>query len=98
MNFHHHIHLEDLCRHSGVGIRTVQRCFREYFDLSVTDYLKTVRLDSAYRELMTADGGEESVTNIALRNGFTHLGRFSVAYHVRFGEPPSNTLGAPPSA
>jgi AraC-like DNA-binding protein len=98
MNFHHPIHLEDLCRHSGVGIRTVQRCFREYFDLSVTDYLKTVRLDSAYRELMAADDGEESVTNIALRNGFTHLGRFSVAYHVRFGEPPSNTLVAPPSA
>jgi transcriptional regulator GlxA family with amidase domain len=98
VNFQGPVHLEDLCDHTGVGIRTVQRCFREYFDLSVTDYVKTIRLDKAYRELTIADGREENVTNIALRNGFTHLGRFSVAYHVRFGEPPSETLVAPPSA
>jgi AraC-like DNA-binding protein len=98
VNFQHAVHLEDLCRHTGVGIRTVQRCFREYFDLSITDYLKTVRLDRAYREMVTADSGEETVTEIALRNGFTHLGRFSVSYHVRFGEMPSETLVSPPSA
>jgi len=98
VNFQGPVHLEGLCRHTGVGIRTVQRCFREYFNLSVTDYVKTVRLDKAYRELVVADGVEESVTAIALRNGFTHLGRFSVAYHMRFGEPPSETLAAPPSA
>jgi AraC-like DNA-binding protein len=97
-NFHGPVRLESLCNHAGVGIRTVQRCFREYFDLSVTDYLKTVRLDRTYRELVTADRAEESVTTIALRNGFTHLGRFSVAYHVRFGEMPSETLAAQPGA
>jgi AraC-like DNA-binding protein len=47
---------------------------------------------------MTADNAEESVTVIALHNGFTHLGRFSVAYHVRFGEMPSETLTAQPGA
>ena len=96
-NFQRPVHLENLCRHTGVGIRTVQRCFREYFDYSVTDYIKTVRLDSAYRDLTATDGSEESVTTIALRNGFTHLGRFSVAYHVRFGEPPNETLAARPN-
>jgi len=98
VNFQHPIHLESLCRHTGVGIRTVQRCFKEYFDHSVTGYLKTVRLDSAHRELAATGGEEESVTDIALRNGFTHLGRFSVAYHVRFGEPPNETLAARPAA
>ena len=92
------VHMEDLCRCTRVGIRTVQRCFREYFDLSITDYLKTVRLDSANRELAAADGEEVSVTRVALHNGFTHLGRFSVAYRVRFGESPSDTLVALPSA
>ena len=38
---------------------------------------------------------EESVTDIALRCGFTHLGRFSVAYRTRFGESPSETLITP---
>jgi len=98
MNFRGPLRLEDLCGHTGAGIRTVQRCFREYFDLSITDYIKTTRLDKAYRDLMAEDSREGSVTNIALRNGFTHLGRFSVAYHVRFGEPPSKTLAAPSSA
>jgi AraC-like DNA-binding protein len=97
-NFQECIHLESLCRHTGVGIRTVQRCFREYFDLSVTDYLKTIRLDKAHRALATTKGGEESVTDIALRCGFTHLGRFSVAYRTRFGESPSETLIAPTGA
>ena len=95
-NFRTPVQLEDLCRESGTGIRTLQRCFRGYFDLSITDYLKTVRLDSAYRELTVANGEGENVTKIALRNGFTHLGRFSVAYHVRFGEMPSETLAARP--
>ena len=54
--------------------------------------------ETGYRELVTADSGEESVTAIALRNGFNHLGRFSVAYHVRFGEMPSETLTAQPGA
>ena len=95
-NFHQPVHLENLCRETGVGIRTLQRCFREYFDLSVTDYIKTVRLDAAYRELKAANGEGNTVTKIALQNGFTHLGRFSVAYHVRFGEMPSETLAAMP--
>jgi transcriptional regulator GlxA family with amidase domain len=94
MNFQNCIQLESLCRHTGVGVRTVQRCFREYFDHSVTDYLKTIRLDNAHRELMTTDNSEKSVTDIALRNGLTHLGRFSVAYRTRFGESPSETLAA----
>jgi transcriptional regulator GlxA family with amidase domain len=96
--FHGVLSMEDLCRHTGVGIRTMQRCFREYFDFTVTDFLKTVRLDSANRELAAANDDEVSVTEVALRNGFTHLGRFSVAYHRRFCEQPSETLVALPSA
>jgi AraC-like DNA-binding protein len=90
--FREPVHMEDLCRETGTGIRTLQRCFNEYFDDSVTGYLKTVRLDSAYRELDAADPGETNVTLIALRNGFTHLGRFSVAFRRRFGQSPSELL------
>ena len=92
MNFQMPIHMEELCKHTGVGVRTVQRCFREYFGHSTTDYLKTVRLDSAYRELTDSDSRETNVTEVALGNGFSHLGRFSVAYRTRFGESPSETL------
>ena len=93
-NFQHPVHLEDLSRHTGVGIRMVQRSFREHFDTTITDFLKTVRLDTANRELAVKHPGETNVKQVALCNGFNHLGRFSAAYRVRFGESPSDTLAA----
>ena len=84
--------IEDLCHVTGVGVRTLQRCYREYFDVSISSYLKTVRLDAARRELTAAYPLEHSVTTIALRNGFTHLGRFSGEFRRRFGESPKDVL------
>jgi AraC-like DNA-binding protein len=91
---HHHeaVRIEDLCRVTGVGIRTLQRCFREYFDLTITEYLKTVRLDAALRELVAAHPSRNSVSTIAWQHGFTHLGRFSVEFRERFGKLPSEAL------
>jgi len=86
------VHIEDLCRVTCVGARTLQRCFREYFHLTVSKYLKVLRLDSARRELAAADHASNSVTTIALQNGCNHLGRFSVDYRELFGESPRETL------
>jgi len=36
------------------------------------------------------------VTTIALRNGCSHLGRFSAEYRERFGRLPSETLKSEP--
>ena len=93
-NFDQPVHLDDLSRHTGFSIRMVQRCFREHFDTTVTDFLKSVRLDAAYRELAVKYPDETNVKQVALHNGFTHLGRFSRIYRWRFGELPSETLSA----
>lgn len=92
-NFREDMHMENLCRAIGVGVRTLQRSFREYFDLTITEYLTVVRLDAAHRELVGGDPSQNTVTNIALKNGFNHLGRFSVDFHDRFGLVPSDALG-----
>ncbi len=86
------VHFVDLCRITNVGLRTVQRNFRDYFDLTVSEYLMTVRLDSARRQLAAAHQEETTVTNIAMDNGCRHLGRFSVQYRERFGQSPKKTL------
>jgi transcriptional regulator GlxA family with amidase domain len=84
--------MEDLCRATGVGARALQKSFRTYFDLTISEYVKAVRLDAAYRALAASHSSERSVTEIAGRQGFGHLGRFSVEYRERFGESPSTTL------
>ena len=86
------IRLEELCRATGVSARTLQRCFRKYFDLTITDYVKTVRLDTARRQLLVELPSLTSVATVALRHGNTHLGRFSVDFRERYGESPKATL------
>ncbi len=83
---------EGLCLVTSTSARSLQRCFREYFNLTITDYLKMVRLNAAHRDLVSTNLSESSVSDIAMRNGFTHLGRFSVVYRDRFGESPGKTL------
>ena len=88
------IRLSDLCAHTGVGLRTLQRCFASHFQISPFEYIKARRLNEARRDLVTADPSICTVTQIATGNGFPHLGRFSVEYRAHFGESPSETLEA----
>jgi AraC-like DNA-binding protein len=79
------VRMEDLCRATEVRTRMLQRCFRNYFDLTITEYLKAVRFEAARRDLAAAHPPEQTVARIALDHGFTHLGRFSVEFKQRFG-------------
>jgi hypothetical protein len=63
-------------------------------DLKATSpvrYLRSARYVRV-REALSRAEPEQSVTEIALRWGFTHMGGFSVEYRKRFGESPSETL------
>jgi transcriptional regulator GlxA family with amidase domain len=54
-------------------------------------YVRNARFERVRESLLRAEA-EESVTEIAVGWGFTHMGRFSVEYRKRFGESPSETL------
>jgi AraC-like DNA-binding protein len=77
---------------TGVGVRTLQRCFKEYFQVTITDYILNVRLQNAYRELAITHDPQKTVTRIALRHGFSHLGRFSISFRHRYGTSPNEVL------
>ena len=91
-NYHDTIRLEDLCGFAGVGLRTLQRCFASHFQISPIDYIKARRLNAARRDLVAANPSNHSVTSIAMDNGFSHLGRFSIDYRMQFCESPRETL------
>lgn len=86
------IKLEDLCLEMGIGTRKLQRCFKETFSLTITDYIKSTRLNAVNQELAESDSPHDAIATIALNHGFNHLGRFSTVYRKHFGETPSETL------
>jgi AraC-like DNA-binding protein len=83
--------LPDLTRVAGVGARALQEGFRETVGMAPLAYVRKVRLDRVRAELQET-AGERSVTDVALRWGFSHLGRFAGQYRAQFGEAPSETV------
>lgn len=76
----------------GVSSRTLQAGFHRDRGVSPLEELRRVRLDRAHADL--AAGGPESlsVTEVACRWGFFHVGRFAQSYRARYDELPSQTL------
>lgn len=85
------ITLSDLVAVSGIAGRTLYKHFRLSKGTSPMAYLRRVRLRKARDELLD-DNGAKTVTEVATRWGFNHLGHFSADYHRCFGETPSSTL------
>lgn len=82
--------ISDVARTCGVSIRTLQSAFHDSCGIGPIQWLRRERLQRVHEALLDADG-VQSVTDIALRFGFTHLGEFSTAYRRMFSETPSRT-------
>lgn len=83
--------VEDLAEAAAVSPRTLFRDFKKEMDASPMEVLRNERLDRIHRELSDPKA-ETSVTDVAFRCGFNHLGRLAGFYRDRFGETPSDTL------
>jgi AraC family ethanolamine operon transcriptional activator len=84
----------DICRTLGVSERTLQYAFRAYVDMSPLAYLRLRRLNRVRATLRASDPQTTTVTAVAMRFGFLHLGRFSLDYKQVFDERPSVTLAS----
>ncbi|MFD4198280.1 MULTISPECIES: AraC family transcriptional regulator [Amycolatopsis] len=76
----------------SVSARALTNGFRAETGMTPMAYLQNVRLDRAHQDLLDTDPSRTTVTHVAGRWGFTHLGRFAAAYRARYEEPPSRTL------
>lgn len=86
--------ISDIARAACVGVRALEEGFRRHYDTTPSAFLRDRRLQHARHLLVQAarNGSPASVTEVAYRNGFFHLGRFSALYRERFGESPAATL------
>lgn len=86
--------MSEIAHASGASVRALQGAFRRYRNTTPMSFLRDLRLDRCHHDLSLASPGDVTVTEVALRWGFTHLGRFSRDFARRFGEFPSSTLGS----
>ena len=86
------IRMEDLCRYTGVSLRTPPALLCRVLPG------ESFRIHQGAPPPRRATGSRgrcllaSTVTEIAIASGFTHLGRFSVDYREHFGESPRETL------
>jgi AraC-like DNA-binding protein len=76
---------------TGITPRSLQKAFLRHYHTTLTSYLLDLRLEAVRKELLGSKK-QASISEIALRYQFHHLGRFSQAYRKQFGELPSETL------
>ncbi|WP_316043540.1 AraC family transcriptional regulator [Actinomadura sp. CNU-125] len=82
----------ELAETAGVGIRTLQTAFKAHVGMPPMAYLRNLRLERAHADLLSSDPSSTTVSDVAHRWGFAHLGRFAAAYGDKYGVLPSDTL------
>lgn len=85
----------DLATAVGVSVRALQEGFRRYVGIPPMSYLREIRLARVHAELAASPPGSVTVTEVACRWGFVHLGRFAAAYQRKYGVLPSQSLQSP---
>ncbi|PHR81216.1 MAG: hypothetical protein COA59_16250 [Colwellia sp.] len=80
--------ISEIAIHLGVSERALEYAFARKYGVSPIRYFKFMRLHGARRDIRV---GKLNVTDVAMKWGFSHLGRFSGIYRDTFGELPSQT-------
>jgi AraC-like DNA-binding protein/TolB-like protein len=89
-NMAERIALAALTSACGVSERTLLNQFQKFLGLAPIGYLRRIRLNAVRSEL-TKLGNDEPISEIAIRCGFGHLGRFAAEYRRQFNETPFAT-------
>lgn len=90
-NLSEDISLADIAREVGISGRRLEQAFRAEYDCTPMEFLLRARLAKAHY-LLQSSPPEARVSDIAFAAGFSHPGRFSIAYKAQFGRSPRCTL------
>jgi AraC-like DNA-binding protein len=83
--------LAKIAAQAGMSARSLQNGFQNFRHVPPMAFLRSLRLKHAH-EVLLSDPGTVTVTEVALRCGYNHLGEFASAYRHAFGETPKQTL------
>jgi transcriptional regulator GlxA family with amidase domain len=84
----------EIAEAAGLSVRRLQEVFRTHLGTTPLSYSRRARLGAAHDDLVAIASGTAtgSVTDVAIRRGFTHLSRFAQQYRIAYGCSPSATL------
>ncbi|WP_187424822.1 helix-turn-helix transcriptional regulator [Marinomonas sp. IMCC 4694] len=80
--------LAGLCQ---ISRKSLYNLLEREVGLTPSSYVRRLKLEKAHSELKSNER-VKNVTQVALKYGFTNLGRFSAQYREQIGELPSQTL------
>ncbi len=86
------ININSFTKQYHLSRRTLQKSFKSLFGYTPKHFFQLLKLNHAYHDLKYADPQHETVSRIASKWGFMHMGHFSGYYTALFGEHPSETL------
>ena len=91
-NLNNPITRDQLAEVSSCSIRTLSRSFERKYGIGPMAFIKQRRMDAAYLELLSAKPNTTTVTQVAIKYGFAHTGKFAIEFGKTFGESPSSSL------
>ncbi len=78
--------LEEVARIFDYSPNYLSRMFRKYAGITFKSYVQSIRLEYAVKDL---DSGRYSITEIAMRNGFSGSKALARAFRKKYGKLPS---------
>lgn len=85
------IAIDELAHLCQISRKSLYNLFERETGLTPSAYIRRLKLESIHSELKNNER-IKNVTQVALKYGFTNLGRFSAQYREQIGELPSQTL------
>ena len=89
------VSISSLSKQHAVSEKTLQNSFKSLFGFTPKLFLRQLKLNLVHHDLVNSSSSYTTVSRIAQKWGFTHMGRFSQYYTILFGENPSVTLNKP---
>lgn len=84
-NYKDNISLDEIAANYQLSKEYLATIFKKHMGITVGTYLKNLRLDAAYRDLMNSD---YSINQLAFDNGFPNIKSFINSFKDQYGETP----------
>ncbi len=86
------VNISQFAKQYEVSEKTLQTSFKSLFGFTPKHFIRQLKLNLIHNELKESDPKQSTVSKIALKWGFKHMGQFSRYYTELFGVNPSQTL------